>query len=236
MSRLIRKGLDTLGKALRETGQALDRTGMEALGSDKHKELWSRHRQVSNLFDQRPRVASNAFVSPSATVIGEVSLWDKVSIWYGAVIRGDRNSVKIGNCTNVQDHAVICTVPSLDSGFPATVDIGNLVTIGHSATITSATIEDKALVGIGSIVSEGALVETGAQLAAGSVVPPGGRIPAGELWGGNPVKFIRKLEDEEVLANVAAAEAYHALAQSHENEFLPFGAAYLDAEKVKVSK
>jgi carbonic anhydrase/acetyltransferase-like protein (isoleucine patch superfamily) len=107
---------------------------------------------------------------------------------------------------------------------------------GHSATITSATIEDKALVGIGSIVSEGALVETGAQLAAGSVVPPGGRIPAGELWGGNPVKFIRKLEDEEVLANVAAAEAYHALAQSHENEFLPFGAAYLDAEKVKVSK
>ena len=92
----------------------------------------SRHRQISNLFDQRPRVASNAFVAPSATVVGEVELWDKVSIWYGAVIRGDRNSVKIGNCTNVQDHAVITTVPSLDTGFPAKVDIGNMVTIGTS--------------------------------------------------------------------------------------------------------
>lgn len=92
----------------------------------------SRHRQISNLFDQRPRVASNAFVAPSATVVGEVELWDKVSIWYGAVIRGDRNSVKIGNCTNVQDHAVISTVPSLDTGFPAKVDIGNMVTIGTS--------------------------------------------------------------------------------------------------------
>ncbi len=92
----------------------------------------SRHRQVSNLFDQRPRVASNAFVAPSATVVGEVELWDKVSIWYGAVIRGDRNSVKIGNCTNVQDHAVITTVSSLDTGFPAKVDIGHMVTIGTS--------------------------------------------------------------------------------------------------------
>ncbi|GAB5036214.1 Hypothetical protein NocV09_03500330 [Nannochloropsis oceanica] len=233
---MIRKGLDTLGKALRETGQALDRAGLEALGTEKHKELWSRHRQVSNLFDQRPRVASNAFVAPSATVVGEVELWDKVSIWYGAVIRGDRNSVKIGNCTNVQDHAVITTVPTLDTGFPAKVDIGHMVTIGHGATITSATIQDKALIGIGSVVSEGALVETGAQLAAGSVVPPGRRIPAGELWGGNPVKFIRKLEDEEVVANVTAAEAYHALARTHENEFQPFGAAYLDAEKAKLSE
>lgn len=69
-----------------------------------------------------------------------MSLWDKVSIWYGAVIRGDRNSVKIGNCTNVQDHAVICTVPSLDSGFPATVDIGNLVTIGESALCLDHTL------------------------------------------------------------------------------------------------
>ena len=107
---------------------------------------------------------------------------------------------------------------------------------GHGVTIISATIQDKALIGIGSVISEGALIETGAQLAAGSVVPPGRRIPAGELWGGNPVKFIRKLEDEEVVANVTAAEAYHALARSHENEFQPFGAAYLDAEKVKVSK
>eukprot|EP00624_Nannochloropsis_granulata_P006605 evm.model.NODE_49765_length_66778_cov_45.246429.12 len=189
MSRMIRKGLDTLGKALRETGQALDRAGLEALGTDKHKEL-----------------------SPSATVVGEVELWDKVSIWYGAVIRGDRNSVKIGNCTNVQDHAVITTVSSLDTGFPAKVDIGHMVTIGHGATITSATIQDKALIGIGSVVSEG------------------------ELWGGNPVKFIRKLEDEEVAANVTAAEAYHALARTHENEFQPFGAAYLDAEKAKVSE
>jgi len=95
----------------------------------------SRHRQISNLFDQRPRVATNAFVAPSATVVGEVELWDKVSIWYGAVIRGDRNSVKIGNCTNVQDHAVITTVPSLDTGFPAKVDIGNMVTIGTSTSV-----------------------------------------------------------------------------------------------------
>jgi len=107
---------------------------------------------------------------------------------------------------------------------------------GHGVTITSATIQDKALIGIGSVISEGALIETGAQLAAGSVVPPGRRIPAGELWGGNPVKFIRKLEDEEVVANVTAAEAYHALARSHDNEFQPFAAAYLDAEKVKVPK
>ncbi len=85
---------------------------------------------MSALFDQRPRVATNAFVAPSATVVGEVELWDKVSVWYGAVIRGDRNSVSIGHGTNVQDHAVITTVPSLESGFPAKVEIGHQVTIG----------------------------------------------------------------------------------------------------------
>ncbi len=148
------------------------------------------------------------------------------------------------------------------------------MTPGHGATITSATIEDKALIGINAVVSEGALVETGAQLAAGSVVPPGRRIPAGEvsqwtrrrekwlvlhrarprltdrhpiqlnqtyetrlkqLWGGNPVKFIRKLDDDEIIANTKAAEQYHALAGEHANEFQPFGAAYLDAEKAKTA-
>lgn len=115
-----------------------------------------------SLFDQKPRISASAFVAPSASVIGNVELWDKVSIWYGAVIRGkserihflydclicgiipalmcdapplpvaigDRNSVKIGGLTNVQDHTVISTVASLESGFPSKVTIGNYVTIG----------------------------------------------------------------------------------------------------------
>lgn len=227
---MLRKGFNNLGKAFRETAQALDRVGVSASGSDSFKELWSRHRPLMALFDKRPQRVENSFVAPSASVIGEVELWDKSSIWYNAIIRGDRAPVKIGAYTNVQDGAVISTVTSLSSGFPSKVDIGNYVTIGHKASLCSCTVGNNALIGIGAVIGEGALVEAGAQVAAGSYVPPGARIPANELWGGVPAKFMKKLDEDTVKGFGKSAEHYYELSSEHSSEFLPHSNAYLDAE------
>ena len=131
MSRIIKRNFVTkathlFGTAVRETGQAMDRLGLKITGNgniltnlsfpqnstfshpcylllDIYQETYSRHRPVMNLFDKYPTVAVDAFVAPSASVIGKVMMLDKSSVWYGAVVRADRNKIKLGFCSNVQD-------------------------------------------------------------------------------------------------------------------------------------
>lgn len=107
---------------------------------------------------------------------------------YGAVVRGDANSVTIGAGSNVQDNTTIKTT----AAFPTV--IGEQVTIGHNVVMNGCTIGDKCLIGMGSVIGEGATIESGAFLAAGSVVPPGTTVPGKQVWGGNPVDLSKPLK------------------------------------------
>ena len=133
---------------------------------------------------------------------------DESSVWFGAVVRGDHDvGVTLGATSNVQDRAVVATVPELESGFPAVVSIGDNVSVGAGATLRSCTIENNVLVGDGAVVLEGALVQTNAVVLPGSVVPKGALIPSGQKWGGKPAAFVAALSEEEEGAIVAQAEA-----------------------------
>eukprot|EP01033_Poteriospumella_lacustris_P015517 gene15517-11101_t len=230
----MRKATHVLGRAFRETGQALDRLGLTVAENEIYKETFSRHRPVMNLFDQRPVIAAGVFVAPNASVIGRATILNDVSIWYGAVVRADKHRVKIGSNTNVQDRAVINTVTSLDNGFPADVTIGEEVTIGHGALLTSCTVGSRVLIGQGAIVQAGADIGSDSMIAAGAVVLPNTVVPSKQLWAGNPAKYVRDLTDEELAGVQKSAEEYVKLSKEHDAEFLPYGTAYQAAEDKNV--
>jgi len=173
-----------------------------------------------------------AFVAPNASVIGEVLMLDQSSVWYGAVVRGDKSKVKIGAVSSIQDRAVITTVSKLDSGFPSDVDIGDYVTVGQGAVLTSCVIGHKVSIGAGAIIQEGVVVEQNSIVAAGSVVLADTLIPSGQLWAGNPAKYIRDISEEEGQNFEKVAEQTSLLASEHAEEFLPYGTVYQEAEKL----
>lgn len=146
-----------------------------------------------------PKLGNAVFIDPNATVIGEVELGEDVSVWPGAVIRGDMHWIKIGARSNVQDNAVIHTTHASEefnpAGFPTL--IGEDVTIGHSAVLHGCTIEDRVLIGIGAIINDGVTVKSGTMVGAGSVVPPGKTLEGGYVYIGNPAKPLRKLNEGE---------------------------------------
>jgi len=142
--------------------------------------------------DRFPRLGERVFVAPGAAVVGEVELADDVSVWFGAVVRGDVNWIRIGAATNLQDGAIVHVTHDRHP----TV-IGSGVVVGHAAVLHGCTIEDGALVGIGARVLDGAVVEGEAQVAAGAVVTPGTRVPAGHLALGVPARPVRPLTEAE---------------------------------------
>ncbi len=138
----------------------------------------------------------------SATVMGRVTLGERASIWYGAVLRGDINEIRVGKYTNIQD---LCVGHVEDN---RGLTVGDYVTVGHSALLHGCVIHDGVLVGMGAIVLDGAEVGENAQVAAGAVVPPRMVVPPGTLVMGTPAKVKRELKPEEVAANRAMAEKY----------------------------
>lgn len=218
------------GRALRETGQAVDRLGLRVLNSELYREPYSRHRPIMTLFDKRPRVAVESYIAPSASVIGQVLVYGHSSIWYGAVVRGDRSQVTIGGYTNVQDKAVIHCSTSLPSELPAETKIGNYCTIGHGAVLHSCTLKDRVLVGMNAVIQEGSIIEQDSMIAAGAVVLPETHVPAGQLWAGNPAKYVRDVTEDEIKFLEKSAEHYSALGKKHQEEFLPYGTLYQQGE------
>jgi carbonic anhydrase/acetyltransferase-like protein (isoleucine patch superfamily) len=152
----------------------------------------------------RPTVAADAFVAPNATLIGDVVIGARSSIWFNVVLRGDVNYVRVGERTNIQD-ATIVHVATNDG--PTL--IGNDVLIGHAAIIHGCTLEDGCFVGMAATVMDDAVVESGAMVAAGALVTPGKRVRARQLWAGSPAKFMRDLTDAEV-ANMKVQTARYA--------------------------
>ena len=160
--------------------------------------------------EKAPRVAQDAFVAHSADVIGDVAIGPRSSIWYGAVLRGDVESIRIGSETSIQDNTVI----HVDSSGFSTI-VGDRVTVGHGVVLHGCRIGDDALIGIGSIVLNGAEVGDGAMIGAGSVVTPGTKIPAGMLALGSPARVRRPVTDEERRHVRLGVENYVQLGREH---------------------
>nr|BAF32946.1 putative gamma-type carbonic anhydrase [Pleurochrysis haptonemofera] len=215
-----------VGKALRDTGQAIERMGCRAQDNFIFNEPYCRHRAVMNLYDQRPRVAQGAFIAPNAAVIGNVDIEPRTSIWYGAVIRGDQSNIFIGGESSIGDRSVVQSSTVNPTGFSARTCIGDWVKIGQGCVLRACTIEDYCQIGDGCIVQEGALIENGAMLEPGSVVPQGARVPAGEVYAGNPATFVRKLSKEEIEEFGEYAEEVCDLAAKHLDEFLDYPTTY----------
>jgi carbonic anhydrase/acetyltransferase-like protein (isoleucine patch superfamily) len=141
---------------------------------------------------QSPTIDKSAWVAPGAVISGNTRIEADSSVWFGAVLRGDINRIRIGRRTNIQDGAV-CHVNFGD----AALEIGDDVSVGHGAVLHGCTLESGCLVGIGARVLDGAVVGRQSLVAAGSVVREGTRIPAGELWAGAPAVKKRDLSEEE---------------------------------------
>lgn len=144
----------------------------------------------------------SCFIAPSADVIGNVVLGDNVSIWFGAVLRGDNAYIKIGTGSNVQDNSVI----HVDDGVPC--QIGERVTIGHKAMLHGCTIEDGALIGMNAVVLNGAVIGKGSLVGANALVTEGMQVPDHHLVLGSPAKVIKPLGAEVLAMMAAGAQNY----------------------------
>jgi carbonic anhydrase/acetyltransferase-like protein (isoleucine patch superfamily) len=163
-----------------------------------------------------PQLAAGAWVHPRATVIGEVSLGKDASVWPGAVIRGDVNSIAIGEASNIQDNSVLHVshkTPANPAGGPLV--IGARVTVGHTVILHACTIEDECLIGMGSIILDRAVVQKHVLLGAGSLVPEGKILESGHLYLGRPAKLVRALTEAEIAYFRYSAEHYVQLARSY---------------------
>ncbi|CAI5934209.1 unnamed protein product [Closterium sp. NIES-65] len=214
----IGRALYNVGFWVRETGQALDRLGCRLQGKYAFTEELSRHRTIMNLFDKLPEVPANAFVAPSAAVIGDVQIGQRSSVWYNAILRGDVNSIRVGADTNIQDGCIVHVAKTNLAGKILPTIIGSRVTVGHNAVLHACTVEDEAFVGIGATLLDGVVVESGAMVAAGALVVQNTRIPAGQIWAGSPAKFFRTLTAAERAFIAKSAESYASLAEVHAKE------------------
>lgn len=156
-----------------------------------------------------PNVHESAFVAHSAVLIGQASLGADASAFYGVVVRGDTNTISVGDGSNLQDNVVL----HADPGFPTKV--GNGVSVGHSAVIHGCTIEDDCLIGMSATVMNGAVIGAGSLIAGGAVVLEGAVIPPGSLVAGVPAKVRRELTAEELEHVRENARNYVALAHKH---------------------
>lgn len=166
--------------------------------------------------DIQPKLGQAVFVHAAATVIGDVELGDNVSVWPGAVIRGDVNSIRIGAGSNIQDCAVLhVSHKSAADPVGAPLIIGRNVTVGHTVILHGCTIGDNCLIGMGSLVMDKAVLQDHVLLGAGSLVPEGKVLESGWLYLGRPAKALRRLTDEEMAYFEYSARHYIQLAAEY---------------------
>jgi carbonic anhydrase/acetyltransferase-like protein (isoleucine patch superfamily) len=138
-----------------------------------------------------PQTGAECWFADNATVVGEVVMGRNCTVWFNAVVRGDVNSITLGDYCNVQDGAIIhCTYQKFKT------TIGNYVSIAHNAIVHGCTIEDKVLIGMGAIVMDGAVIGTGSIIAAGAIVTQNTVVPPGSVYAGNPARFLKTVTPE----------------------------------------
>ena len=144
-----------------------------------------------------PKMGNNVFVAPNATIVGDVIMGDDCSVWFNTVIRGDVNSIRIGNKVNVQDGAVIhCTYQKTKT------TIGNNVSIGHNAIVHGCTLHDNVLVGMGAIIMDNAEIGSNSIIAAGAVVLEGTKVEAGSIYAGVPAQKVKDIPQELISGQI----------------------------------
>ena len=160
----------------------------------------------------KPSIAPTAWVAPNASVIGDVTLGERVSIWFGAVLRGDNELIDIGEGSNIQEHAVLHT----DMGFPLT--LGKGVTVGHNAMLHGCSVGDYSLIGINAVILNGARIGRNCIIGANALIAEGKVIPDGSLVMGSPGKVVRELSDQQKKLLEASAAHYVHNAQRYARE------------------
>ena len=160
-----------------------------------------------------PEIHESVFVAPTATVVGNVRIGARSSVFFGAVIRSELDEIVIGEGTNIQDNCVV----HIERGMP--VHVGNGCTIGHSAIVHSCTVGDNTLVGMGAIILNGAVVGKNCIIGAGALIPQSAVIPDGSLVVGMPGKVRRAVTEEEITANRASAQMYMEEAAEYKEQF-----------------
>ena len=151
---------------------------------------------------KKPVIDPSAFVAPNATVRGNVTVGEHCSVFFGAVIRAERDAIQIGEGTNIQDNCVL----HVDEGFPMTVGRG--CTVGHGAILHGCTVGDNSLIGMGAVVLNGAVIGKNCIIGAGALVPQNAVIPDGSLAVGCPTKVRRAVTEEDIAANRRSAAFY----------------------------
>ena len=163
---------------------------------------------IRSFQDFTPQIHPSARLAETAAVIGDVALEENVTIWYGAVLRGDVGPIRIGRGSNIQDNCTVhCTVD-----VPTVV--GENVVVGHGAILHSCTVGDGCLIGMGAILLDGCVIGEGSVIAAGALVPPGKSIPPRSLVMGVPGRVVRQVTEEEAAATLANAARYVELGAS----------------------
>jgi carbonic anhydrase/acetyltransferase-like protein (isoleucine patch superfamily) len=159
---------------------------------------------------KHPVIGENVFIAPTAVIIGDVVIEQGASVWFNAVVRGDRDRITIGARTNIQDGCVL----HLDPGHPLT--IGSDVTVGHGAVLHGCTIEDKVLIGISSVILNDAVVRSGSIVGAGAVVPEGMQIGPNQLAAGVPAKIKKDYGQDKTDTNVRESRIYLQLSKDYQ--------------------
>jgi carbonic anhydrase/acetyltransferase-like protein (isoleucine patch superfamily) len=157
-----------------------------------------------------PQIAPDAFIADNATIIGDVVIGSGASIWFGCVLRGDTNYIRVGARTNIQD-ATVVHVAREGRG----TEIGDDVMIGHMAMIHACTIQSGAMIGMTACVMDDAVVETGAMVAAGALISPNKIVKSGEVWAGRPAKFWRMMSDQDRHYFHSGIEHYYELGREY---------------------
>ena len=173
---------------------------------------------IRNFQDKSPSIGQRVYIDPQSTVIGDVLLGDDVSVWPMAVIRGDVNSIAIGNPCSIQDGSILHVThsgPYTSGGHP--LILGQGITIGHQAVLHGCLVDDYCLIGMGSLILDAVHVQHHVMIAAGSVVPPGKILESGHLYLGNPAKAVRKLTHQELEQLEYSAQHYVRLKNKYLN-------------------
>ena len=169
---------------------------------------------IKKLNGHTPQFGKNCFLADNAAIIGDVEMGNDCSIWFGAVLRGDVHSIRIGNKVNIQDNATIHATYK-----KSPTNIGNNVSIAHNAVIHGCTIKDNVLIGMGAIVLDDAVVESNTIVAAGSVVTKGTVVESGWVYAGTPAKKMKQLGEELLKGEVERiVNAYSMYASWYEDE------------------
>ena len=157
-----------------------------------------------------PKIHDTAWIADSSVVAGDIDIGEDSSIWFGVQMRGDVHEIRIGKRTNIQDNAVVHVTRNVSGTY-----IGDDVTVGHGAILHACTVQNKCLIGMGAIVLDEAVIEEGAMVAAGALVTPRKIVKSGQLWGGNPARYMRDLTEEENDFLTISADNYVRLSREY---------------------